>query len=342
MNSRKYLLIVGLVLVLYTILGGLFIPLGPAIDSVKLTSTTDATIEMTLYGSKTHFDASSQYLITQTIDSAFRFIKPSSIEIVNEHEVNVSFHNPALFNEVKEKSYFSFFVENQKDGTMMLEDAVWIEKIDSTYLTLDKAKMPKYKGASYLSFPNRFILNETIRNLLFHVPMWFSMIAILFYGFVLSILFLSTGKMNYDIKAASAANTGIVFGMLGIFTGMLWATYTWGAPWTNDPKLNGAAVGMLVYFAYVILRGSIDDEIKRAKLSAVFNIFAFVVYIVFIFIVPRLTDSLHPGNGGNPGFRAYDLDSTLRYFFYPAVIGWICITFYIRSLWEEWIELKQK
>jgi heme exporter protein C len=342
MNSRKILLIIGLILVTYTIIGGLFIPLGPALDSLNIISKTPTTLEVSIEGSKTHFGQSTTFYLTQTIDSAFRYIKPSSIDVVNDHQVNLSFQNPALFNRVKMKSYFSLFAQNEKDGTMMLSDAYWVDRIDSQSLSLETNAMPKYKGASYLSFPNRFILNETIRNLLFHVPMWFSMIAILFYGFVLSIIYLATGKSNYDIKAATAANTGIVFGMLGILTGMLWATYTWGAPWTNDPKLNGAAVGMLVYFAYVILRGSIDDEIKKAKLSAVFNIFAFVVYIVFIFIVPRLTDSLHPGNGGNPGFRAYDLDSTLRFFFYPAVIGWICIAFYIRSLWEEVTELQNQ
>jgi heme exporter protein C len=44
--------------------------------------------------------------------------------------------------------------------------------------------------------------------------------------------------------------------------------------------------------------------------------------MVFIMIMPRLVDSLHPGNGGNPGFGKYDLDSNMRMVFYPAIIGW--------------------
>jgi heme exporter protein C len=113
---------------------------------------------------------------------------------------------------------------------------------------------------------------------------------------------------------------------------MIWANYTWGSPWPNDPKLNGAAVGVLIYVAYLILRGAIADSTKRARISAVYNIFAIVIYIMFIFIIPRITDSLHPGNGGNPAFSKYDLDSHLRVFFYPAVVGWILLFTWIMSL----------
>jgi heme exporter protein C len=57
---------------------------------------------------------------------------------------------------------------------------------------------------------------------------------------------------------------------------------------------------------------------KRAKVSAVFNIMAYAIYIPAIFIVPRLTSSLHPGNGGNPGFDVYDLDGRMRTRFLPG------------------------
>jgi len=80
------------------------------------------------------------------------------------------------------------------------------------------------------------------------------------------------------------------------------------------------------------LRGSVNSEEQRARLSAVYNIFAFVAMIPLIFIIPRLTSSMHPGNGGNPGFNMYDLDSKMRLIFYPAVIGWILLGFWITSL----------
>jgi heme exporter protein C len=81
-----------------------------------------------------------------------------------------------------------------------------------------------------------------------------------------------------------------------------------------------------------VLRNSIEDEEKRARISAVYNVFSFPIFTVLIFVLPRLTDSLHPGNGGNPGFNSYDLDSRLRMVFYPAVIGWSLIGFWIADL----------
>lgn len=180
--------------------------------------------------------------------------------------------------------------------------------------------------------PRLPILNETIRNLYFHVTMWFSMILLYLLSLIYSIRYLSTNDIQHDDWAVEGAISGLVLGSLGLVTGMLWARFTWGAYWVNDPKLNGAAIAMLIYLAYFILRQSFDDERKRARLSAVYNIFAFIFMIVFIGILPRLTDSLHPGNGGNPAFSQYDLNSDMRKVFYPAVIGWALVGYWIVSI----------
>ncbi|MEO8087689.1 MAG: cytochrome c biogenesis protein CcsA [Bacteroidota bacterium] len=187
-------------------------------------------------------------------------------------------------------------------------------------------------GGLLVPVPRLAILHETIRNLFFHVPMWFAMIAVMIASLWFSFKFLSKNDLALDVKAEEYARVGVVFGILGLLTGSLWAKYTWGAWWTNDVKLNGAAATMLVYFAYFLLRNSIDDEQKRARISAVYSIFAFALMTVFIFILPRLTDSLHPGNGGNPAFAKYDLDNNMRMVFYPAVIGWILLAFWISNL----------
>ena len=158
------------------------------------------------------------------------------------------------------------------------------------------------------------------------------MVLLLLGSTIQAIKFLSNGQAKHDIKSVELANVGVLFGLMGIVTGMIWAKNTWGAYWTADPKLNSAAIGMLMYFAYLVLRSSIDNEEKRARVSAVYNIFCFPVFVVLIFILPRLTDSLHPGNGGNPGFNAYDLDNRLRLIFYPAVIGWTLIGYWIADL----------
>ena len=127
--------------------------------------------------------------------------------------------------------------------------------------------------------PRIDILHETVRNLFFHVCMWFAMMILLTTSLILSIRYLKTGKVRHDIIASEFANTGIVFGLLGIMTGSVWARFTWGAWWVNDPKLNGAAICMLIYLAYVILRGSIEDFQLKARISAIYNSFAWATLI---------------------------------------------------------------
>jgi heme exporter protein C len=176
------------------------------------------------------------------------------------------------------------------------------------------------------------ILYESIRNLFYHVSMWFTMFFIFLISFIYSLRYLKGFKPEHDRVASQAAQVGLVFGMLGIFTGMLWANATWGAPWVRDPKLNGAAMSIMVYFAYMILRTSMNDEEKRARISAVYNIFAFVLMIIFIGILPRFGgDSLHPGQAGSP-LTVAELDPTLRKVFYPAILGWILLAGWILEI----------
>lgn len=189
--------------------------------------------------------------------------------------------------------------------------------------------------------PRQPILNETIRVLYYHVPMWFAMVALMLTSVIYSLRHLRSNALEQDLRAVEAARTGFLLASLGLLTGSLWARFTWGAFWVNDPKLNGTAVTMLIYLAYFVLRGAVEDPHKRARLAAVYNIFAFVMMIVFIGILPRLTDSLHPGNGGNPGFNQYDLNSNMRPVFYSAVLGWILIGLWITQLRVRLLNLRE-
>jgi heme exporter protein C len=138
--------------------------------------------------------------------------------------------------------------------------------------------------------------------------------------------------LKFDMRSTLLNEVGLLFCVLGLLNGSLWARYTWGDWWTNDPQLNGALVVFLVYSGYFILRASIDDEDKSARISAVFNIFAFVLMFILLMIMPRFAAGLHPGKSGNPAFSQYDLDSTLRAVFYPAVFGWICLGYWLYSV----------
>jgi heme exporter protein C len=181
--------------------------------------------------------------------------------------------------------------------------------------------------------PEKPILNETIRNLYFHVAMWFSMMIFFIVSVIYSIKYLRTSNARFDVYAVEYAKAGIVFGALGLITGSIWARYTWGAFWSNDPKQIGAAIALLIYLAYLVLRNSMTDVDKRSRLSAVYNIFAFAMLFPTIWIIPRLVESLHPGGMGNPAFNTSDIDSRMRViFWFGAVPGWTLLGTWITTL----------
>jgi heme exporter protein C len=188
-------------------------------------------------------------------------------------------------------------------------------------------------GGLLMQVPRKRILNETIRNAFYHVPMWFCMMTVFTCSVVQSIRYLRNQKLEYDIYAKEYARTGLVFGFLGLITGAMWATYTWGQPWSNDIKQVGAAIALLIYAAYFVLRNSIPDLDKRARVSAVYNIFAYAMLFPTIWIIPRLTESLHPGGSGNPVADPRNMDAPMAMVMWLiAVPGWILLGIWITSL----------
>lgn len=188
-------------------------------------------------------------------------------------------------------------------------------------------------------------LYGSIRNFFFHVPMWFGMMILFIVSVVYAVKYLRTPSHKTDAYSMEFAKTGFVFGILGLITGAIWANYTWGEPWSNDPKQILAAVALLIYAAYFILRNSIPDLDKRAKIGAVYNVFACAMLIPTLWIIPRMVESLHPGGqgvDGNPGMAGKDLDPTLRIVFWPAVIGWTLLGVWITTLKIRFEILKEK
>jgi heme exporter protein C len=171
-------------------------------------------------------------------------------------------------------------------------------------------------------------------------------------SFVNAIRYLRTFDLKYDIYARQFAIVGIVFGLLGYATGAIWMSYTWADPnnpayasfssIAREPKLIGAAIALLIYFAYLVLRDSINDIDKKARISSVYNIFAYAMLFPSIWIVPRVLPSLHPGQEGNPAMDFKDIDSNMRVVFYPAVIGWTLLGVWIATLKIRLNFLKEK
>ena len=200
--------------------------------------------------------------------------------------------------------------------------------------------------------PDLPALEETSRNLFFHVGMWAAMTTLFTVSLVNAIRYLRTFNLKYDIYARQYATVGIVFGVLGYSTCAIWMSYTWADPnnplfqsfsaVAREPKLIGTAIALLIYFAYMVLRDSINDLDKRARISAVYNIFAYALLFPAIYIIPRMLPSLHPGQEGNPALDFKDVSPQMRMVEYPAFIGWALLGVWITTLKIRLSLLKEK
>jgi heme exporter protein C len=181
--------------------------------------------------------------------------------------------------------------------------------------------------------PQMSILEETARNLYFHVPMWFSLMGLTVVSAYHSFRYLQSGASIRDVRAREAARVAMVFGLIGIITGMTWARFTWyegtGKWWNFDPKQSMAAILLLIYGAYFVLRSGIDVAEKRGRIAAVYNLFAVVTMPFLLYVLPREMNSLHPGAEGNPAFSQTDLAPAMRWVFYPAVVGFFGLAWWI-------------
>ena len=319
------------VLLFFTFFAGILIPLAPGLISAdsNVQSTFSGPFTVKVAGYNTHFkDQTSSISAWLKNDKAD--ICASTFRVIDNNHIEIDFPPIAPLAD----PVFGLTIYDDADGRLVMNNAIFTT--DTTRGGIVPVCHPNVKNEKqdHLAFPFQYILYESLRNLFFHVPMWFTMIALLSWALWNNLKYLRGFNLKYDAIANQAVNTGLVFGILGLITGSLWARVTWGAWWVDDVKLNGTAITMLAYLAYVVLRNAMDDEQKRARVSAIYSIFAYVMMIVLIGILPRLqgTDSLHPGNGGNPGFNKYDLDNTMRPVFYCAVAGWIMLGFWIYSL----------
>ncbi len=142
-------------------------------------------------------------------------------------------------------------------------------------------------------------LGEQIRIMNFHVPMaWVAVLSYLFAMFF-GFKYLKTRDITYDSMASSSIYLGTLFTILATVTGMIWAKFNWGTFWNWDPRQTTIFVLMLIYFAYFVLRQSIDNNELRARLSSVYSIVAFVTVPFLVFILPRLLEGNHPGSAND-------------------------------------------
>ena len=193
------------------------------------------------------------------------------------------------------------------------------------------------KQIFFLTFPFIPGLEERSRIILFHVPVaWVSVLGFLismFYG----VRYLRNNKFQDDYKSANAAGLGFLFCILATVTGSIWAKFSWGSFWNWDPRETSIFMLLLIYTSYFALRSAIDVFEKRAKLSSVYSIIAFITVPFFIFILPRITAGLHPSSADDASKTVVGsgMSGEMRIIFFLSLI-----VFTLLFLWI--FELKNK
>ncbi|MDQ3020203.1 MAG: cytochrome c biogenesis protein [Bacteroidota bacterium] len=174
-------------------------------------------------------------------------------------------------------------------------------------------------------------LGDKARVLYFHVPMsWISVIAF-FMSMYFSIRYLKTRELDYDIKSFSSASLGFLFCILATATGSLWAKFNWGSFWNWDPRQTSIFILLLIYGAYFALRSAVDSDEQRAKLSSVYSILAAVTVPFFVFIMPRIVESLHPDPIINSQGKI-NMDTTMFIIFLTSLLGFTLLFLWCLNL----------
>ena len=319
----------------YTYIFGFTIPLKPGVLSVSPERVSAGeTVELVINGYNTDWGSEEDRLQCYIRLDQDRVIASKTLNVIDRKIIRARFDIPSTSETNRSFVNGTLVVADNTHGYSLLPGGLTIVTSDSisTSGATWSDEINPLESQWVFKFPFVGILYETIRNTFFHVAIWFAMFILLIVSLVYAIRYLRIKDLEDDAISSSFAHVAIVFGIFGMITGSIWARHTWGAYWTNDPKLNMAAISVMIFIAYAILRKAMTSDDQRARISGAYNIFAFTAMIPLIFILPRLTSSLHPGNGGNPALGVDDLDNTLRLVFYPSIIGLTLLGFWIASL----------
>lgn len=189
-----------------------------------------------------------------------------------------------------------------------------------------------------ITLPYIIGLEERARIIFFHVPMsWVAIIAYLV-SMVFAIRFMRSRNIEMDDVSASAASVGTLFTILATVTGSVWAKFNWGSFWNWDPRESSIFILLLIYAAYFLLRSAIEDPERRARLSAVYSVIAFLTAPFLMFILPRLVPGLHPGSADDSNAgpllspKSSDINLTKQIVFGLALFAFTMVYFWLMNL----------
>jgi heme exporter protein C len=204
--------------------------------------------------------------------------------------------------------------------------------------------MPVSIILAFLWAPPAQILGEASRIMYFHVPCaWVSTLAFILSG-IASIIFIYDKKKRFMLieeKAHNSAVIGLLFTVLTVITGSMWAKISWGSYWNWDPRETSIVILLLIYIAYFSLRASLENNPNRGRLTSVYLILAMAAVPFLIFVIPRVYASLHPDPIINPQGKI-NLDPAMRLTLTFTIISFTLLFFYIFNLTNRLTKIMHK
>ncbi len=198
---------------------------------------------------------------------------------------------------------------------------------------------------AWYQFPMIPGLEEKAKIIFFHVPTaWLASIAFLM-AMIYGIKYLVQGNLDNDAKSNAALQLGFIFSILATITGSIWAKFTWGAFWHWDPRETSIFILLLIYGSLFALRSAIENEDKRARLSAVYSIIAFLTVPFFIFIMPRIMTGLHPGSANDDTAGPvvdFNMNTNMMLVFYLSLLAFTILYFWMWRIGYKSIIIKDK
>ena len=183
--------------------------------------------------------------------------------------------------------------------------------------------------------PMEAVMGNVQRVFYFHVAAgWVGMLSFMTAA-VAGIVYLRTAKRSWDIIGVSSVEIGMVFALINVITGSIWARPIWNTWWTWDPRLTTATIMLLIYAAYLMLRAGIDDPNRRARFGAVYAIIGFVS-VPLTFFSARLFRTIHPiviGTNQPGSAGAFDMTPLMLQTFLFSLLAFTVI--FIDLLWHR-------
>ena len=192
--------------------------------------------------------------------------------------------------------------------------------------------------AAYLALvfaPTEAVMGQVQRVFYFHIgTAWTALLGFLAAG-AAGVVYLVKRDPKWDIAEVAAVEISLIFFLITIVLGSIWARPVWNTWWTWDPRLTTAAVTELIYIAYFMLRQGIEDPERRARFGAVYAIVGAVSAPITFFAI-RLFRTIHPVviGSGDPGAEgAFSMVGDMKVAFFFALFTFTVI--FIDLFWNR-------